>query len=46
MNLSQILKALNDKERDFLVLDRKEIDTLQVYITQLEKVIKKELKWI
>ena len=44
MTLSQILKKINDPEQDILILDRTELNTLKVYIKQLEKVIDTELK--
>ena len=45
MNLSQIIKELNNKE-DILVLNPEEKETLLVYIKQMEQVIDMELKWI
>ena len=45
MNLSQIIKELNNKE-DILVLNPEEKETLLVYIKQMEQVIDQELKWI
>ena len=45
MNLSQIIKELNNKE-DILVLNPEEKETLLVYIKQMDQVIDQELKWI
>lgn len=45
MKLEQILKALRNKE-DILILNPEEKESLLVYITQLERVIDTELKWI
>ena len=45
MNLSQIIKQLQNKD-DLLILNPEEKQTLLVYITQLERVIDTELKWI
>lgn len=45
MNLSQIIKQLQNKD-DLLILNPEEKQTLLVYITQLERVIDTEIKWI
>lgn len=45
MKLEEIIKALKNKE-EILILNPEEKSTLLVYITQLERVIDTELKWI
>lgn len=46
MTLEQILKQLKNKEYPIIFLNSEEKETLITYITQLEKVIDMELKWI
>ena len=46
MTLSEILKELRTNKDDILILNPEEKESLLVYITQLEKVIDMEIKWI